>query len=141
MEINPDEIEIIYALQIDDPLSDVSDFMADMPNETGDDIFDFVKVQPQPQGGYAAFYEFVSKELKYPMQARKPGTEGTVYLEFIVDKDGFITDVKILKGIGGGCDEEAIRVLENAPEWLPGRQGKNYLRIRMRMPFVFRLEK
>jgi protein TonB len=67
------------------------------------------------------------------------GVEGRVYVEFIVEKDGSLTDIQLAKGIGGGCDEEAIRVLSNAPKWNPGRQRGNPVRVRMIMPINFQL--
>ena len=75
-----------------------------------------------PQGGMPAFYEYVGKKLKYPAQARRMGIEGKVFVEFVIERDGSITDVKAIKGIGAGCDEEAVRVLQSAPKWKPGKQ-------------------
>jgi len=86
-----------------------------------------------------AFYEYVSKNLKYPSQARRMGVEGKVFVQFVVDKDGSISQVQSIKGIGAGCDEEAVRVLQNAPKWKPGKQRGRPVRVRMVLPITFKL--
>lgn len=95
--------------------------------------------QPEPEGGYPAFYEYVKKNLKYPTKARKENIQGKVYVSFIVERDGSISDVKITRSIGGGCDEEAERVLKNSPKWKPGKQRHQPVRVRMSIPIGFRL--
>jgi protein TonB len=107
--------------------------------EAADEIFQFVEDQPAPIGGMKAFYEYVSKNMKYPAQARRMGVEGKVYVSFVVGKEGEITDVQVLKGIGAGCDEEAIRVLSGAPKWKPGKQRGRPVRVRMQLPIIFKL--
>lgn len=107
--------------------------------EAADEIFQFVEDQPEPVGGLKAFYEYVSKEINYPPQARRMTIEGKVYVTFVVGKDGSITDVKVLKGIGGGCDEEAVRVLSGAPKWKPGKQRGRPVKVRMQLPIIFQL--
>lgn len=110
-----------------------------MPEEKVDEIFTIVEVQPGPVGGMKAFYEFVAKNLKYPSKARRMGIEGRVFVEFVVEKDGSLTDIKVAKGIGGGCDEEAIKVISEAPNWEPGKQRGRAVRVRMIMPIMFKL--
>jgi len=107
--------------------------------EAADEIFQFVEDQPAPVGGMKAFYEYVGKNMKYPAQARRMGIEGKVYVTFVVDKDGTLSDVKVLKGIGAGCDEEAVRVLSGAPKWTPGKQRGRPVRVRMQLPIIFKL--
>ncbi len=65
--------------------------------------------------------------------------DGRVFIEFVVEKDGSLTDVKVVKGIGGGCDEEAVRVISQAPKWRPGKQRGRAVRVRMVMPIMFKL--
>jgi protein TonB len=108
-----------------------------MPEETADEIFTIVEQQPEPSGGLKAFYDYVGANLKYPARAARMGIEGRVFVEFVVEKDGSLTDIKVVKGIGAGCDEEAIRVLSNAPNWKPGKQRGNPVRVRMVMPIMF----
>jgi periplasmic protein TonB len=101
--------------------------------------FLIVETQPAPIGGYEAFYKYIGKNIKYPDQARRMGVEGKVFVQFVVDKDGSITNVEVLKGIGSGCDEEAARVLESAPKWSPGKQRGRPVRVRMSVPIIFKL--
>jgi protein TonB len=87
-----------------------------------------------------AWNDYLSKNLKYPSVARRMGIEGTVYVSFVVEKSGEISNVELLRGIGGGCDEEAIRVIENAPIWKPGYQRSRPVKVRMRLPIRFKLQ-
>lgn len=105
-----------------------------------DEVFMVVENQPEPEGGMGAFYEYISKNLRYPSQARSMGIEGKVFVQFVVDTDGSVTDVKVIKGIGGGCDEEALRVMENSPAWNPGLQREQAVKVRMVLPITFSLE-
>jgi protein TonB len=111
----------------------------DMPEENVDEIFVIVEVQPIPVGGMRAFYKFVGENLKYPKQAERMSIEGRVFVEFVVEKDGSLTDIKVAKGIGAGCDQEAIRVISQAPNWNPGKQRGRNVRVRMILPIVFKL--
>ena len=107
--------------------------------EEVEEIFTIVEDQPTPDGGMAAFYQFVQKNLKYPAQARRMGIEGKVFVQFVVDKDGKLTEVQAVKGIGAGCDEEAVRVIEGAPKWKPGKQRGRAVKVRMILPITFKL--
>ena len=107
--------------------------------EEVEEIFTIVEDQPTPDGGMAAFYQFVQKNLKYPAQARRMGIEGKVFVQFVVDKNGTLTEVQAVKGIGAGCDEEAVRVIEGAPKWKPGKQRGRSVKVRMILPITFKL--
>jgi protein TonB len=136
IEINLD-IEMTEDTRIEDVVYDQSDEA--MPEENVDEIFTIVEEQPAPVGGMKAFYEYVGKNLKYPPRAARMGIEGRVFVEFVVEKDGSLSDIKVARGIGGGCDEEAVRVISEAPKWQPGKQRGNAVRVRMIMPIVFKL--
>jgi len=110
-----------------------------MPEEKADEIFTIVEERPSPTGGLKAFYDFVSKNMEYPARARRMGIEGRVFVQFVVEKDGSLTDIQVVKGIGGGCDEEAVRVLSMAPKWNPGKQRGRPVRVRMILPITFKL--
>ena len=127
--IDPDEIEIDDSWIVE-PMSEP----VDEP-----DTFFIVEEMPEPVGGYSSFYEFISRNIKYPPQARRLGIEGKVFLQFVVDENGEITGSAVVKGIGAGCDEEALRVLKKAPRWYPGRQRGVATRVRMTIPITFRL--
>jgi len=142
----PDEEEIEQEIEVDLDVemteeTVVEDLVFDEPveEEVADEIFTIVEDQPAPIGGMAAFYEYIGKKLKYPAQARRMGIEGKVFVEFVVDKDGSITSVKAIKGIGAGCDEEAIRVIQAAPKWKPGKQRGRPVKVRMILPITFKL--
>lgn len=109
------------------------------PEEEVDEIFTIVEDQPVPNGGMSAFYKYVGDKLKYPAQARRMGIEGKVFVQFVVDKDGTLTEVKAVKGIGAGCDEEAVRVIKGAPKWKPGKQRGRSVKVRMILPITFKL--
>ena len=110
-----------------------------IPEEKADEIFTIVEEQPSPQGGLQAFYKYVGENLQYPAQARRMGIEGRVFVQFVVEKDGSLTDIQAVKGIGGGCDQEAIRVISEAPKWKPGKQRGRPVRVRMVLPIMFKL--
>jgi len=102
-------------------------------------IFLVVEKGAEPKGGLAAFYKLLGENLRYPAQARRMGVEGKVFVEFIVNKDGSLTDFVVVKGIGSGCDEEATRIIANSPSWNPGRQRGKPVRQRMVLPIHFKL--
>jgi protein TonB len=107
--------------------------------EVAETIHHIVEEMPAPVGGLAAFYKYLSKNLQYPAQARRMGIEGRVYMLFVVEKDGSLTDITVQKGIGAGCDEESIRVLKNAPKWNAGKQRGRPVRVRYSFPIIFKL--
>jgi protein TonB len=107
--------------------------------EEVDEIFTIVEDQPEFPGGMSAFYEYIGARMKYPSQARRMGIEGRVYVEFIVDKDGSVTNVRAVKGIGAGCDEEAERVMKAVPKFKPGKQRGRAVRVKMVLPIYFKL--
>jgi protein TonB len=107
--------------------------------EDVDQIFLVVEETATPKGGMSAFYKFVADRMKYPAQARRMGIEGRVFVEFVINRDGSITDVKAIKGIGAGCDEEAVRVVQSAPPWNPGKQRGKPVRQRYVVPIIFKL--
>ena len=106
----------------------------------GQQIFDVVEDQPEPPGGMKGWNMYLSRNLSYPAEARSMGVEGTVIVVFVVNSNGAISDVEILRGIGAGADEEAIKVVENAPDWIPGKQNGEAINTRMRLPIRFRLD-
>jgi TonB family protein len=114
--------------------------LTEMAPEQGDEVFQVVEHQPEPVGGMKAFYEYVRKNIKYPDEARNKGIQGRVFVQFVVDTDGSLTDIAILKGIGAGCDEEALRLIENSPKWTPGKQRGKPVKVRMSLPVVFKLD-
>lgn len=104
-----------------------------------DQVFTIVEQMPQYPGGDKALQKFMEKNLQYPVTAIENGVEGTVYISFIVERNGGITSVKVIRGIGGGCDEEALRLVHLMPEWKPGKQEGETVRTYMTLPVRFQL--
>ncbi|KXX67927.1 energy transducer TonB [Flammeovirga sp. SJP92] len=92
------------------------------------------------KGGMGKFYRWLGKKLKYPSHAKRLGVEGKVFVEFVIEKDGSLSNLKVVRGIGAGCDEEAIRILKMCPKWSPGEQRGRPVRQKMVLPISFRLQ-
>lgn len=107
--------------------------------EKVDVINEFVDVQATFRGGMDAWYAYLNKNLKYPSQAKRMGIDGMVIIRFVVNTDGTIQDIELVRTIGGGCDKVAKEVIQNSPNWTPGRIGGRAVRSRMTMPIRFRL--
>lgn len=99
-----------------------------------------VEEMPSYPGGDSERLKFLSDHIKYPIQATENQIQGTIYFQFVIDTKGNITDVKILRGIGGGCDEEALRVIKMMPTWNPGRQNGRTVRVLYNMAVIFKIQ-
>ncbi|MBQ2386318.1 MAG: energy transducer TonB [Bacteroidales bacterium] len=106
-----------------------------------DEVFVVVEEQAEFPGGMEAMYAYIVKNLKYPEAAKEKGIEGRVFVSFIIEKDGSISNVKILRGIGGGCEEAAVEMIKNMPKWKPGTQRGKPVRVQFNLPIKFELEK
>jgi len=142
----PDEEEIEEEIQVKFDVEVTEEtkvqqivIQAEEPKEEVEEIFTIVEDPASPVGGMTAFYKYVGDKIKYPPQARRMGVEGRVFVEFIIDKDGSLSEVRAVKGIGAGCDEEAVRILQSAPKWKPGKQRGKPVRQRMVLPITFKL--
>ena len=107
----------------------------------GVEIFTVVEDAPEFPGGDKKRIEYLTENIKYPDEAREFGVEGTVYVGFVVEKDGSIKDAKVLRGIGKGCEDEALRVIRLMPNWKPGTQRRRPVRVQMTLPVTFTLGK
>ncbi len=105
------------------------------------EVFTKVEVLPQFNGGQKALQEFMIANIKYPEEAKKKGIKGTVFVTFVVQADGKVTDAKVLRGIGAGCDEEALRVVKMMPPWKPGLQKGKPVNVIFNLPVKFDLQK
>ena len=105
-----------------------------------EEVYDVVETVPIPSGGMAGWSAYLSANLGYPTTARRKGVEGTVIVTFVVNTDGTVSDFELLKGIGGGCDEEALRIVRSSPKWTPGMQDGKVVRTRMGLPINFTLD-
>ncbi|HRW98094.1 MAG TPA: energy transducer TonB [Cyclobacteriaceae bacterium] len=142
----PDEEEIAEEIDvvIDVEMKETSDaikvtHVEEMAKEETDEVFLIVEEDPQFPGGTGAFAKFIKDNLHYPRNARQMGIEGKVFVQAIVAKDGSLTDLQVLKGMGAGCDEEALRVVAKSPKWKPGLQRGHPVRTRIVIPLVFKL--
>jgi len=105
-----------------------------------DKVLEKAEVMPEYPGGDQAMMQFVADNVKYPQEAIDKEVSGRVMVGFVVEKDGSISDVKVVKGIGGGCDEEAVRVVNAMPKWKPGMDKGKPVRVSYIMPFTFKLQ-
>jgi len=103
------------------------------------EVFTIVEDMPTFPGGDKARNRFLAENIIYPEKATRYGIQGTVYISFIVNREGSVTDVKLLRGIGSGCDEEAVRVVKLLPKWNPGKQGGKTVNVLFNMPIYFKL--
>tara|TARA_R110001592_G_scaffold33985_5_gene117149 strand:+ start:70 stop:744 length:675 start_codon:yes stop_codon:yes gene_type:complete len=143
----PDDEEIDETIEINLDVDITEDtevenlvFDAEPEAEVADEIFLFVEENAKFPGGWGEWGKFLNKNFQYPRQAVKMRIEGTVHLSFVVDSNGVISDIVVTRGIGGGCDEEAIRVLKSSPKWSPGRQRGVAVKSRMAIQIKFGLK-
>ena len=104
-----------------------------------DEVFTVVEEPPAPKGGMESYVEYLTENLRYPKSAREAGIEGKVWVEFVVNDFGEITEVKAIKGIGGGCDEAAAEVVRKSAPWIPGKQRGEAVKVRMVIPIHFKI--
>ena len=103
------------------------------------EVFTVVEIMPQFPGGQDELYRFLGENMKYPTEAKDAGISGKVYVNFVVYEDGSVRDAKVLRGIGGGCDEEALRIVNLMPKWTAGTQRGKNVRVSYNLPFNFTL--
>lgn len=149
--------EVPEEADIEDPEEDqsepqgvdkIGDVEVDLPTEKKkgegtkekEKIYVSVEKEPSFPGGKEAMFEYVDKALNYPDSAKEAGIEGTVFINFVINKDGSITNVKVRKGVNEALNEEAIRVVKNMPDWNPGKIRYKPVRVQYRVPVRFSLD-
>jgi len=132
-EIKPDDVLPDYIAPVPVQLEEEKSIEDDTP-------FVVVEKMPEFPGGMSALLDFLAKNTRYPQSAAETGIQGTVYLSFVVEKDGNVSNIKTLRGIGGGCNQEAERVLSLMPKWKPGNQFGKPVRVSFNVPVVFKLQ-
>ena len=105
-----------------------------------DSIYQIVEVMPEFPGGTEKFMEYLSGNIKYPEEAKEKGISGRVFIQFVVEKDGSVSNVKVAKGIGKECDDEAVRVVKAMPKWKPGLMKGKPVRVNYMLPVNFKLD-
>lgn len=134
-----EKIEVTVDPLLDDEIE--KGILAYKPDdEIVEEIVSFAQEQASFPGGEKAWSKFLKKNLKYTRQAQSQGIEGRVYVQFIVEKDGSLSDIKIAKGLGAGLDEEVLRVLNLSPKWNPAKQSFRPVRFRMILPIYFKYQ-
>jgi protein TonB len=143
-----DDVEVEDDIDIDveaDQNTEVEEYIAPVmtqeeESEEERQIFMVVESMPEFPGGEPALYKYLAENIKYPQMAKESGIQGRVFVTFVVERDGRVTDVRVLRGIGGGCDEEAIRVVAAMPKWAPGKQRGKPVRVQYNLPVKFTLQ-
>jgi protein TonB len=144
-----DDVEVEDDINIDveaDQNTEVEEYVAPVQmaqeeeSEEERQIFMVVESMPEFPGGEAALYKYLAENIKYPQMAKESGIQGRVFVTFVVERNGSVTDVRVLRGIGGGCDEEAIRVVKGMPTWAPGKQRGKPVRVQYNLPVKFTLQ-
>lgn len=110
------------------------------PPTTKPEVFEFVEQMPEFPGGTEALMNYLRKSLRYPETARENNIQGKVIVQFVIDEVGEVSQAKVLRGIGHGCDEEALRVVLSMPSWKPGKQNGKPVKTRMNLPISFVLK-
>ncbi|NOY50730.1 MAG: energy transducer TonB [Chlorobi bacterium] len=144
IKIVEDDVEVEDEIEIDVEADDET-VVEYVPVEEEEEIveaeiFTVVESMPEFPGGAGELYKYLGQNIKYPPLAKESGIQGRVFVNFVVEPDGSISNVKVLRGIGGGCDEEAVRVVEGMPSWKPGKQRGKAVRVSYNLPIKFTLQ-
>jgi len=139
---NIEYVDVIVDVGID-PDDIVPEYFPEIPDEPNipgeNPPLPMAGIQPEFPGGMQALHLYLKNNINYPEQAKNVGISGTVYISFVVERDGSVTNILLWRGIGGGCDEEALRVVESMPRWNPGLQNTMPVRVQMTLPIEFKL--
>ena len=109
-------------------------------SQKNQEVFDIVEQMPEYPGGMQALFEYLSQNIKYPEDAQKQKVEGRVLVTFVVETDGSISNLEVVKHAFPSLDTEAVRVLSGMPKWTPGKQGGKVVRVKFTVPIVFNLK-
>ena len=133
---------INFKLTDDTPTKSVKKTEANKPDmkPNADGVYQIVEEMPCFPGGDQKLMEYIANNINYPQEARDKGIEGRVFIGMVIEKDGSVSKVKILRGIGGGCDEEAERVISSMPKWKPGKVGGKPVPVSYMLPVNFKLQ-
>jgi periplasmic protein TonB len=147
-ERNPDDKDREKDIDLNVGITEISGSIGTRTFDEGEkgadidiDVIDFPEFNPEFPGGMPAFYIFLNKNINYPEKARQNGIEGKVFVQFIVEKDGSITDIHVINHVHSSLEKEAIRVVAKMPIWKPGKQGNKPVRVRFTLPINFELAK
>lgn len=133
-DVGPENVEGTGEVIFDEPVAEVA-----KPESDEDVVFMVVEQPAEFPGGMEAMMKFLQKNMKYPAVARRMGIEGSVFVSFVVDREGKISDLQVIKGISAECDQEAVRVIKLMPSWKPGKQNGRAVKSRFVLPIKFKL--
>ena len=128
---------VMFSLCWSSPMYSKNTFIDSLPAKK---IYTVVEQKPEYVGGDAALFKFLATHIKYPSEAVNKKTEGIVYVGFVVNSNGSLSTFTIKRGVGNGCDEEALRVIKMMPNWIAGREKGNPVRVAYTLPIKFKLE-
>ena len=106
----------------------------------GDEIYQIVEEMPKFPGGEAELFHYISKNIHYPQEAKEKGIQGRVFIGFVIEKDGSVSNIRNLRGVDSELDAEAIRVVKSMPKWKPGKHNGEFVRVSYQIPILFKLE-
>ena len=106
----------------------------------GDEIYQIVEEMPKYPGGEAELFHYISKNIHYPQEAKEKGIQGRVFIGFVIEKDGSVSNIRNLRGVDSELDAEAIRVVKSMPKWKPGKHNGEFVRVSYQIPILFKLE-
>ena len=146
LNIVEDDVELDEELVIEDTEATQDDEVDFSDIDTGDEeedegeVFFVVEDMPEFPGGEQALHRYLAQEIKYPTIAQENGIQGRVYVKFVINTDGSVTDVEIARGVDPSLDKEALRVVRNMPKWKPGEQRGEPVRVSYTVPINFQLQ-
>jgi len=146
LNIVEDDVELDEELDIEDTEMDeetevdFSNVETDEEEEEDAPVFFIVEEMPEFPGGEAALHQYIAKSIKYPVIAQENGIQGRVYVSFVINAKGEVTDIKIARGVDPALDKEAIRVIKNMPKWKPGKQRGKAVKVSFTVPINFVLQ-
>ena len=139
-DVEVEDIEINAEIDQAEVVEDYTPVEVEEEEVVEAEVFTIVEEMPSYPGGDQKMYEYLGKNIKYPQIARESSIQGRVFVNFVVEPDGSVSNVKVLRGIGGGCDEEAVRVVQSMPKWKAGKQRGKAVRVSYTLPVVFKLQ-
>jgi periplasmic protein TonB len=121
------------------PIIEKENTVEKTPHQKERKVYHIVHQKPEYPGGEKGLFLFLTKNLRYPADAKEKGIEGNVVVKFVVNENGKLSDLEVLRGIGGGCDEETLRVIYAMPNWIPGRHNGANVNVYYTLPVRFKL--
>ncbi len=137
-----EQVELLKwkAVKVDEEIVETVEIAAPVAGEPEPEVFIYAEQMPQFPGGEMALKKYLRDNIQYPQMAKENGIEGKVFCKFIVDKTGVVTKAEVVRGIGHGCDSEALRVIKGMPAWIPGKQNGKNVSVTYTLPVFFKLQ-